>query len=136
VLRHQQHFGCPRGHAIKRPCARVRGHTEFERILLNGKIVPRVHNSNETERSGRITKRGSKLERTALVQCALMAKRYSPCLANYYERIRRRRGTDRAIIVLARKLLGIIYHTLRHNWVFSGFSQFHFAGSHSVKELP
>ena len=34
-------------------------------------IVPRVSNSNETERSGRIHKRGSKLGRTALVQSAL-----------------------------------------------------------------
>jgi transposase len=46
-------------------------------------IVPRIHNSNETERSGRITKRGSKRGRTALVQCALIAKRYSPYLATY-----------------------------------------------------
>jgi transposase len=87
-------------------------------------IVPRIHHSNETERSGRITKRGSKLGRTALVQCALIAKRYSPYLANYYERIRSRRGTGRAIIALARKLLGIIYHTLKNNWVFQDFPHF------------
>jgi len=87
-------------------------------------IVPRVHNSNETERSGRITKRGSKLGRTALVQCGLIAKRYSPYLANYYERIRSRRGTGRAIIALARKFLGIIYHTLKNHWVFQDFPNF------------
>jgi transposase len=87
-------------------------------------IVPRDHNSNQTERSGRITKRGSKLGRTALVQCSLIAKRYSPYLANYYERIRSRRGTGRAIIALARKLLGIIYHTLKNNWVFEDFPNF------------
>jgi len=44
-------------------------------------IVPRVRNSNETEHSGRITKRGTKLGRTTLVQCALIAMRYSPYLA-------------------------------------------------------
>src|SRR5207237_9406063 len=58
-------------------------------------IVPRVQNSNETEHRGRITKRGSKLGRTALVQCALIAKRYSPYLHRYYERIRARRGTGK-----------------------------------------
>jgi transposase len=63
-----------------------------------------MHHSNETELSERITNRGSKLGRTALVQCALIAKRYSPYLANDYERIRSRRGTGRAIIALARKL--------------------------------
>lgn len=87
-------------------------------------IVPRVRNSNETERSGRITKRGSKLGRTALVQCALIAKRFSPYLAHYYEGIRSRRGTGRAIIALARKFLGIIYRTLKNNWVFEDFPNF------------
>ncbi len=87
-------------------------------------IVPRVSNSNETERSGRITKRGSKLGRTALVQCALIAQRYSPYLKRYYEKIKSRRGTGKAIIALARKLLGIIYRTLKNNWVFEDFPNF------------
>jgi transposase len=56
-------------------------------------IVPRVSNSNETERSGRITKRGTKLGRTTLIQCALIAQRYSPYLRTYYEKMRSRRGT-------------------------------------------
>jgi transposase len=87
-------------------------------------IVPRVQNSNETEHSGRITKRGTKLGRTTLVQCALIAKRYSPYLDRFYERIRTRRGTGKAIIALARKFLGIIYHTLKNNWVFEDFPNF------------
>ena len=101
----------------------VRDFSDEGRLASYFRIVPRVHNSHETERSGGITKRGSKLGRTALVQCAL-AKRYSPYLANYYERIRSRRGTGRAIIALARKLLGIIYHTLKNNWVFQDFPNF------------
>lgn len=87
-------------------------------------IVPRVSNSNERERSGRITKRGSKLGRTALVQCALIAQRYSPYLKRYYEKIKARRGTGKAIIALARKLLGIIYRTLKNKWVFEDFPNF------------
>ena len=87
-------------------------------------IVPRIANSNETERSGRITKRGSKLGRTTLVQCALIALRYSPYLKRYYEKIKARRGTGKAIIALARKLLGIIYRTLKNNWVFEDFPNF------------
>ena len=87
-------------------------------------IVPRVQNSNETERSGRITKRGTKLGRTTLVQCALIAKRYSPYLARYYDKIKSRRGGGKAIIALARKFLGIIYRTLKNNWVFEDFPNF------------
>ena len=87
-------------------------------------IVPRVSKSNETERTGRITKRGSKLGRTALVQCALIAQRYSPYLKRYYEQVKARRGTGKAIIALARKLLGIVYRTLKNKWVFEDFPNF------------
>ncbi len=87
-------------------------------------IVPRVERSNQTEHIGRITKRGSKLGRTALIQSALVAKRYSPYLNRFYERIKKRRGAGRAIIALARKFLGIIYRTLKYNWVFEDFTTF------------
>jgi transposase len=87
-------------------------------------VVPRVANSNQTERSGRITKRGNKLARTALVQCALIAMRYSPYLAHFYARIKAARGTGKAIIALARKFLGIIYRTLKNGWVFEDFPRF------------
>lgn len=84
-------------------------------------IVPRVNNSNETSRSGRITKRGNKLGRTTLVQCALIAMRYSKYLRNHYEKIKARRGTGKAIIALARKFLNVIYNTLKNDWVFEDF---------------
>lgn len=87
-------------------------------------MVPRVSESNETVRHGRITKNGSKIGRTTLVQCTLVAKRYSPYLRRYYERIKRHRGSGKAIIATARKLLGIIYHTLKNNWIFEDFPNF------------
>lgn len=87
-------------------------------------IVPRVKDSNETIRHGRITKHGSTLARTTLVQCTLSAKRYSPYLRAYYERIKRTRGSGKAIIATARKLLGIIYKTLINGWVFEDFPNF------------
>ncbi len=87
-------------------------------------IVPRVSNSNETERSGRIHKRGTKLGRTALVQSALMAANYSSYLKRFYEQVKARRGAGKAIIALARKFLGIIYRTLKNRWVFEDFPNF------------
>jgi transposase len=87
-------------------------------------IVPRVSNSNETERSGRIHKRGTKLGRTALVQSALIAANYSPYLKRFYEQVKARRGAGKAIIALARKFLGIIYRTLKNKWVFEDFPNF------------
>lgn len=87
-------------------------------------IVPRVSNSNGTERSGRIHKRGTKLGRTALVQSALIAAKYSPYLKRFYEQVKGRRGAGKAIIALAHKFLGIIYRTLKNRWVFEDFPNF------------
>lgn len=89
-------------------------------------MVPRVSNSNETERSGRITKRGNKLARTTLVQCGLIAKRYSPYLFKYHERIKRSRGSGKANIAVARKLLTVVYKALRERIVFTDFPNFKF----------
>jgi transposase len=87
-------------------------------------IVPRVSDSNGKIYHGRITKNGSKIGRTTLVQCTLAAKRYSPYLCEYYERIKRHRGSGKAIIATARKFLGIIYQTLKNDWIFEDFPNF------------
>ena len=87
-------------------------------------IVPRVSNSNKTEWQGRITKQGSKLGRTTLVQCTLIAIKYSPYLRSFYERIKTKKGSGKAIIATSKKLLGIIYITLKENIVFEDFPNF------------
>ena len=71
----------------------------------------------------RRTKCGTKLGRTTLVQCALFAQRYSPYLKDYYEK-KKSRGTGKAIIVLARKFLGIVYRTLKNKSLFEDFPNF------------
>ena len=91
-------------------------------------LVPRVSDSNMTEHRGRITKQGSKLARTILVQCALIAKRFSPYLAKYHERMRRKKCAGKANIALARKLLGIVYRTLWNGWVFEDFPSYRLEG--------
>jgi transposase len=89
-------------------------------------IVPRVSQSNTSCSMGRITKRESKLARTTLVQCMLIAKRYSPYLYQFYEKVKAKRGTGKAIIATARKLLNTIFYTLKNNWVFEDFTKFQF----------
>jgi transposase len=93
-------------------------------------IVPRVSQSNETDNRGRITKAGNRLVRTTLVQCTLIAVRYSPYLKRFYTQIKDRRGAGKAIIATARKLLTIIYNTLKNHWVFDDFTTF------SIRENP
>lgn len=87
-------------------------------------IVPRVYVSNQTVQHGRITKMGNKIARTLLVQSTLVAIRYNKYLRLFYERIKAKKGSGKAIIATSRKLLGIIYNTLKHNWIFDDFSTF------------
>ncbi|RMG83588.1 MAG: IS110 family transposase [Chloroflexi bacterium] len=84
-------------------------------------IVPKVRNSGDTVRHGHISKQGSKLGRTTLVQCTLIAIRYSPYLRSYYERLKSKKGSGKAIIATARKLLGTIYMLLSEDLIFEDF---------------
>jgi transposase len=90
-------------------------------------IVPRVSNSNESVKSGRITKRGHKTGRTTLVQCTLAALRHNDYLKKYYESVKARRGHGKAKIAAARKYLRLIYNVLSNNWVFADFNNFELA---------
>jgi len=107
----------------------VRDFAEFDKLASYFGIMPHVSNSNETEHHDRITRRGLKIGRTTLVQCALVAKRYSPYLRKFYEKMQRRRGTGKVIIATAGKFLGIIYETLKNNWTFEDFPNFVLASS-------
>ena len=51
-------------------------------------------------------------------------KRYSPYLKQCYERIKQRRGGGKAKVALARKLVKIVYDTLKNDWVFADFPSF------------
>ena len=87
-------------------------------------IIPRVSDSNESQQRGPITKRGSKLGRLTLVQCTLVAIRYSDYLKSYYTKKKSEKGAGKAIIATARNFLGIIYRTLKNKWVFVDFPNF------------
>jgi transposase len=90
-------------------------------------IVPRVQVSNQSSHYGHITKMGNKIARTALVQSMLIAIRYNPYLRSFYNRLKIKKGSGKAIIATARKLLTIIYRTLKNNWVFEDFNKFKLA---------
>jgi transposase len=69
-------------------------------------LVPRQYQSGESDRRGRITRRGPKLLRAALVECAWCALRYNPWAAATWKRLTGRGvGRKKAVVALARKLL-------------------------------
>jgi transposase len=87
-------------------------------------IVPRITQSGDMLHYGKITKAGSKLGRTTLVQCTLIAIRYSPYLRKFYTRLKIKKGSGKAIIATSRKMLSIIYNTLKNDWIFENFEDF------------
>ena len=78
-------------------------------------LVPRQYQSGETDHRGRITKRGSRLLRTLLVECAWCSLRYNPWSRTTYERIHggKRVRRKKAAVALARRILVVAWAMLR-----------------------
>ena len=78
-------------------------------------LVPRQYQSGETDRNGRITKRGNPLARTILVECAWASLRYNPWAKAIYERISGKQKTrkKKAAVALARKIAVLAWALLR-----------------------
>ena len=78
-------------------------------------LVPRQYQSGETDRNGRIAKRGNPLARTILVECAWESLRYNPWAKGVYERISGKQKTrkKKAGVALARKIAVIAWAMLR-----------------------
>lgn len=79
-------------------------------------LVPRQHQSGETDRNGRITKRGSSLVRTILLECAWAALRYNPWARAVFERIAggQKNRRKKAAVALARKIAVVAWSMLKH----------------------
>src|SRR5262245_34310140 len=80
-----------------------------------GGLVPRQYQSGETDRKGRITRRGPAVLRKLLVECAWAMLRYNPWARATYARLTRGGVTRKkpAIVALARKLLVRCWAMLR-----------------------
>lgn len=71
-------------------------------------LTPAEYSSGEHVRKGHITGQGRSILRNILVQCAWTAIRFDNDLRETYERISSRAGVKRAIVAVARKLIGRI----------------------------
>jgi transposase len=79
-------------------------------------MVPKEFDSGETERRGRITRQGSRLVRSLLVEVAWAGLRYNPWVRETYRRISGGKKSRRkiAIVAVGRKLLVRCWSMLRH----------------------
>jgi transposase len=71
-------------------------------------FTPSEHSSGEHTRQGHITKQGKPIVRKILVQAAWVAIRHDKRLQEVYERIAAKSGAKRAIVAVARRLIGCI----------------------------
>ena len=78
-------------------------------------LVPRQYQSGNTDRRGRITKRGPRLLRTLLVECAWCSLKYNEWARETYDRIHHNTKARRkkAAIALARKILVMAWAMMR-----------------------
>jgi transposase len=75
-------------------------------------VTPRHRESDTKAVRGSITKQGSKLVRWAVIE-AVARYRGGPRLAGDFRRIAERRGTNKARVAVARKVLTLVYYGLR-----------------------
>ena len=81
-------------------------------------FTPSEHSSGEHTRQGHITKQGKPIVRKILVQAAWIAIRHDKGLQGIYERIARKSGAKRAIVAVARRLIGRIRACFRTGEVY------------------
>ncbi len=76
-------------------------------------LTPSEHSSGEHTRQGHITKQGKPIVRKILVQASWVAIRHDKELQAIYERIAAKSGAKRAIVAVARRLIGRIRSCFR-----------------------
>lgn len=71
-------------------------------------LTPSEYSSGEHTRKGHISRQGKSILRSILVQCSWVAIRYDQSFRDIFERIAKRAGAKRAIVAIARRLIGRI----------------------------
>ncbi len=74
-----------------------------------------LRNSADVVHHGRITKRGSNMMRWTVVEAIHVHARHAPDsnLTKFYRRLAKKRGTSKAAVAAASKLLRIMYRMLK-----------------------
>ena len=87
--------------------------------FVNGKrlcsfagLVPRIYQSADMKRTGHITKQGSRYLRWGMSEAVQRLRYQDSQLGKQYRRYEKKKGTNMANIIMARKLLLVIYQML------------------------
>lgn len=83
-------------------------------------LAPSLHQSGNVRYTGRITRQGNKRIRWFLTEAAQHAAQHDPKLSIFYQRVASKKGHQKAIVAVARKLLVSIYHVLTRGELYDG----------------
>lgn len=86
-----------------------------ERLGSYAGLVPSLHQSGQRLYHGSCQKSGNKFLRWAMVEAAQVAVRKDPRMKDFYSRIKRKKGSQKAIVAAARKLLAVVFYILTRN---------------------
>lgn len=81
-------------------------------------LTPSEYSSGEHVRQGHISRQGRSLLRRVLVQSAWVAIRYDYVLLQAYERIAKKSGVKKAIVAIARRLIGHIRSCFKNDQLY------------------
>lgn len=87
----------------------------FKQLASYVGLVPRLHQSGETDKTGGITYRNNSYLRPLLIEAAWQAIRADPVMLNYYHDKLNKANSKKAIVKVARKLLSKVMHVMRNN---------------------
>jgi transposase len=88
-------------------------------------VVPSVYSSGGKTRTGKITRQGSKWLRWTIVDIAVRQARAESKLGEFYQKMKKKKGTRIAKVATARKLLEVIYSMLKNNTPYVAFPDGH-----------
>ncbi|MGB9854281.1 MAG: IS110 family transposase [Candidatus Bathyarchaeales archaeon] len=97
---------------IKSEIGDIKRFPNYKKLISWAGLAPSLYQSGSVERRGHITKQGSKLLRWVMVECARVAVVPDARLGEFYERVGRRRGEQKALVAVACKMLKIIWFML------------------------
>jgi transposase len=98
---------------IKSEVGSVGRFSNYKKLVSWAGLAPSLHQSGDVEYHGSITKQGSKMLRWIMVESARVAANHDPRLRSFYERVKERRGDQKAIVAVANKMLKIIWFMLK-----------------------
>jgi transposase len=96
----------------------VRRFRSIKRACAYAGLIPGVRESAGKRKELQITKQGSPLLRWALVEAAWRVVRFNRRWQSIFESLTRRRGRKRAIVAVARRLLGVMVSLMQRGETF------------------